>query len=38
MYKKYIYPLKNECDIIIKENEKNYTNFNILFRYLDSRI
>ena len=38
MYKKYIYPLKNECDIIIKENEKNYTNFNILFRYLDLRI
>ena len=38
MYEKYIHPLKNECDIIIKENEKNNTNFNILFRYLDSRI
>ena len=39
MYEKYIRPLKNISDIIIKENDKNNVNINILLsRYINSRI
>ena len=38
MYKKYIYPLKDRSDIVIKENDENNDNINKLFRYINSRI